>query len=100
MENTQIACLMSVFSELEDPRIDRIKRHSLTDIIAIAICAVARGADSWLDVEVFGKSRKEWLSGFFIESGEGRQADAGGCSWTQGSGELGSLGIGRVVWGG
>lgn len=63
MENTQTS-LISVFSELKDPRIDRTKRHSLTDIITIAICAVVCGADSWVDVEVFGKSKKEWLSGF------------------------------------
>lgn len=64
MGNTQTASLISIFSELEDPRIDRTKRHSLTDIITIAICAVVCGADSWVDVELFGKSRKEWLSGF------------------------------------
>ena len=64
MENTQTASPVSIFSALEDPRIDRTKRHSLTDIIAIAICAVVCGADSWVDMEVFGNSRKEWLSGF------------------------------------
>ena len=64
MEDTQTVSLISIFSELEDPRIDRTKRHSLTDIIAIAICAVVCGADSWVDVELFGKSRQEWLSGF------------------------------------
>ena len=64
MENTQTVSLISIFSGLEDPRIDRTKRHSLTDIITIAICAVVCGADSWVDVELFGNSRKEWLSGF------------------------------------
>ena len=64
MENTQTASLISIFSALEDPRIDRTKRHSLPDIITIAICAVICGADSWVDIEEFGKSRKEWLSGF------------------------------------
>ena len=64
MESTQTSSLITIFSELEDPRIDRTKRHNLTDIIAIAICAVVCGADSWVDMEVFGNSRKEWLSGF------------------------------------
>ena len=64
MENTQTTSLISIFSELKDPRIDRIKRHSLIDIITITICAVAPGAHSWVDVELFGKSKKEWLSGF------------------------------------
>ena len=32
------------------------------DIIAIAICAVVCGADSWVDVEQFGNSKKERFS--------------------------------------
>ena len=64
MESAQATSLISIFSELKDPRIDRTKRHSLIDIITITICAVAPGADSWVDVELFGKSKKEWLSGF------------------------------------
>ena len=46
MGNTHTASLISVFSVLQDPRIDRTKRHDLMDIIAIAICAVVCGADS------------------------------------------------------
>ena len=64
MESAQATSLISIFSELKDPRIDRTKRHSLIDIITITIWAVAPGADSWVDVELFGKSKKEWLSGF------------------------------------
>ena len=59
MENIQTASLISIFSALDDPRIDRTKRHSLTHIITIAVCAVVCGADSWVDMEEFGKSRKE-----------------------------------------
>ena len=33
---------------LEDPRIERSKRHKLLDIITIAICAIICGADSWV----------------------------------------------------
>ena len=64
MENTHTAPLISIFSGLQDPRIDRTKRHDLMDIIAIAICSVVCGADSWVDVEQFGNSKKEWLSTF------------------------------------
>ena len=46
MENTRTASLISIFSVLKDPRIDRTKRHDLMDIISIAICAVVCGADS------------------------------------------------------
>ena len=41
------------------PGVDRCKRHQLLDIIAIAICAGICGADSWVCIELFGKSKKE-----------------------------------------
>jgi predicted transposase YbfD/YdcC len=36
----------------------------LLDIVVIAICAVICGADGWVDVEEFGKAKKEWLRTF------------------------------------
>ena len=54
------ASIMDYFETLEDPRIDRCKRHQLLDIIAIAICAVICGADSWVYIELFGKSKLEF----------------------------------------
>jgi len=56
--------LMDYFEGLEDPRIERSKRHSLPDIITIAICAVICGADSWVHVEMFGRSKEEWFRTF------------------------------------
>ena len=56
--------VMQCFAALDDPRIERCKRHRLLDIIAIAICAVICGADSWVHVEMFGKSKEEWLRSF------------------------------------
>ena len=58
------ASIMDYFEPLEDPRIDRCKRHQLLDIIAIAICAVICGADSWVYIELFGKSNLEWFQTF------------------------------------
>jgi predicted transposase YbfD/YdcC len=52
------------FSQLQDPRLDRKKRHSLLDLIAITVCAVIAGADGWTDVEEFGKAKQEWLRTF------------------------------------
>ena len=56
--------MMDHFQDLEDPRIDRSKRHGLLDILTIAICAVICGADSWVYVEMFGKSKEEWFRSF------------------------------------
>jgi predicted transposase YbfD/YdcC len=52
------------FKDLEDPRIERTKKHLLLDIIALAICAVISGADGWEDIEAYGKDKYEWLRGF------------------------------------
>ncbi len=62
--NGQGASIMAHFRDLEGPRIERSKRHQLLDIVAIAICAVIRGTDSWVYVEMFGKSKGEWLRTF------------------------------------
>ncbi len=64
MKKSQSASIMDYFETLEDPRIDRSKRHKLLDIIAIAICAVICGADSWVCIELFGKSKEEWFRTF------------------------------------
>ena len=58
------ASVMDRFQDLEDPRIERSKRHGLLDIITIAICAVICGADSWVFVEMFDKSKEEWFRTF------------------------------------
>jgi predicted transposase YbfD/YdcC len=52
------------FGKVKDPRVERTKRHKLLDIILIAICGVICGADSWVDIELFGKSKIEWLQTF------------------------------------
>jgi predicted transposase YbfD/YdcC len=52
------------FASLPDPRIDRTKKHLLLDILAITLCATIAGADSFEEVERFGKARYDWLKGF------------------------------------
>ena len=51
------------FDELPDPRASN-HVHRLGDLFAIAICAVICGADSWVDVAMFGQSKRAWLSTF------------------------------------
>lgn len=64
MGKQPIASIEHHFSGLEDPRIDRTKRHKLLDIVVIAICAVICGADTWVDVESFGNAKLSWLKTF------------------------------------
>jgi len=59
-----IGSITNHFAKVRDPRVERTKRHCLMDIIIIAICGVICGADSWVDIELFGKSKLEWLKTF------------------------------------
>jgi predicted transposase YbfD/YdcC len=52
------------FSSLTDPRVERTKEHLLEDIIFITIAAVICGCENWNDIESYGHSKQEWLSGF------------------------------------
>ena len=52
---------LSFFTGLHDPRIERTKAHLLDDILFIAIASVICGAESWNDMEDFGKSKECWL---------------------------------------
>jgi len=56
--------LLRYFDELEDPRMDRTKLHSLGDILVITICAVLCGADEWTEIELFGRSKRKWFKTF------------------------------------
>jgi predicted transposase YbfD/YdcC len=58
------ASIRTHFGALPDPRVERAKRHDLLDILSIALCAVLCGADSWVDVEAFGKAKSAWLRTF------------------------------------
>ena len=52
------------FAHLEDPRIERTKRHKLIDIIVITICAVVCGADGWVDIQAVGEAKYDWFKKF------------------------------------
>lgn len=56
--------LVEAFSVLPDPRSHRSQRHPLINIVVIAICGVICGADNWVAIETWGKSKKDWLSSF------------------------------------
>ncbi len=56
--------LVQHFQEIKDPRVERTKKHQLTDILVIAILAVIAGAQGWEDMENYGISKKQWLEKF------------------------------------
>jgi predicted transposase YbfD/YdcC len=62
------------FVDLQDPRVERTKLHKLLDIVFIAVCAVVSGANDFVGMAKFGRSRKEWL-GKFLELANGIPSD-------------------------
>lgn len=53
--------LEEFFSSIEDPRVDRHKKHKLLDIIILTLCAVISGAEGWEAIEQFGEDKQDWL---------------------------------------
>lgn len=64
MEEAFLRESVEAFSELDDPRGKNGVQHKLVDIVSIALIAVLAGADSFCEIEDFGKSKQEWLKGF------------------------------------
>ena len=54
------ACL----ERIADPRVERSKRHKLVDIVVIALCGFLAGCEGWVDVVLFGLSRRKWFEQF------------------------------------
>lgn len=56
--------LMVHFGALSDPRIERTKRHSMTDILVLSICGFVCGIDNWVELEEFAEIREDWFRTF------------------------------------
>jgi predicted transposase YbfD/YdcC len=52
------------FEKLDDPRSKRGRRHLLTDLFLITLCAVICGADNWVSIAMFGKAKRKWFKTF------------------------------------
>jgi len=52
---------LDIFGQLDDPRIERKKLHPMPEILLLTLCAVICGAESWDDIEMFGKSKLDLL---------------------------------------
>jgi predicted transposase YbfD/YdcC len=64
MADTVNASIVEHFQTLEDPRIERTKKHLLLDILIIAVCTLLTGGEGFQDMELFGKSKRQWLQTF------------------------------------
>ena len=57
------ASIIHHFSSIQDPRVNRQKKHQLQDIFFISLCAIICGADNWVAVEEFGLAKEAWFTG-------------------------------------
>jgi predicted transposase YbfD/YdcC len=64
MADPMNASIVEHFRTLEDPRIARTKKHTLLDILVIALCTLLTGGEGFQDMELFGKSKRAWLQTF------------------------------------
>lgn len=56
--------LLSDFSDLKDPRVERTKRYPLMEIIFLIISATISGCEGWKSIRDFGLLKIDWLRGF------------------------------------
>jgi predicted transposase YbfD/YdcC len=59
-----LEALISTFAQIEDPRCDWRVEHKLLDILVIAVCAVIGEAESFEDIALYGRCKRNWLQRF------------------------------------
>jgi hypothetical protein len=52
------------FSSISDPREGHKTLYPLKEVLLITVCAVIGGADGWVDIETFGKAKKDFFKKF------------------------------------
>lgn len=54
---------------VEDPRVERTRKHPLDTILVISLMAVICGADGFVGIQRFADAKKEWLAEFLDMTG-------------------------------
>ena len=52
--------LLEWFEGLPDPRMDRTRHNMLVDILAIGLCSLLTGGESFTDMEFYGRLQEDW----------------------------------------
>jgi predicted transposase YbfD/YdcC len=58
------ATILQYFAAVPDPRIERSRLHPLPSILVMSLIAVICGADSFVGIEQFARSKEAWLKTF------------------------------------
>lgn len=59
-----MSSLLRYFAVMEDPHVERTRKHQFTNIIAMTIAAVICGCDGWNEIELFARSKESWFRQF------------------------------------
>ena len=52
------------FQDIDDPRRDHGKRHELVDVLILSLSGFLCGAESWVDVADYARTKQEWFETF------------------------------------
>jgi predicted transposase YbfD/YdcC len=64
MDRDRSLAITHYFQDLPDPRLGRLCRHELLDIIVITMCAVVCGQHTWTDIAFYGQDHYDWFKTF------------------------------------
>jgi predicted transposase YbfD/YdcC len=56
--------LVECLGAIDDPRMDRTRRHKLVDVLAIGLCSMLTGGEGFNDMQMFGEIKRDWLKTF------------------------------------
>ena len=55
---------LDIFQGIDDPRSERNRLYTMSEILLVTLSASICGAEGWQDVEDFGKSKLDYLKSF------------------------------------
>ena len=64
MSSAPLTAFARHFASLQDPRHPRTRKHPLTNVLVIGLCAVIAGAKHFTQMEAFGLAKRDWLATF------------------------------------
>lgn len=62
MANNGSASFHDHFQDLQDPRVERTRKHPLINIVFIVVCGVLSGANSFASIHEFATDRRHWFA--------------------------------------
>jgi predicted transposase YbfD/YdcC len=62
--DTTLELFAPFFETLTDPRRDRTRRHTLLNLIVLAVCGTLAGADGWAEIERYGRAKLDFFRRF------------------------------------